>query len=79
MSFTLNRKVLRKFILQEMKKSIIREQSEAQTWQDLDLSGLEITGRPRLQGKYKIVSSGSSIRDAEKNAASIALKLIDEK
>ena len=27
----------------------------------------------------KIISSGSSIRDAEKNAASIALKLIDEK
>ena len=27
----------------------------------------------------KIISSGSSIRDAEKNAASIALKLINEK
>ena len=27
----------------------------------------------------KIISSGSTIRDAEKNAASIALKLINEK
>ena len=59
MRSALNRKILRKFILQEMKKSILREQSSPSSWEEIDLSGVEVTGRPRLQGKYRVISNGS--------------------
>jgi hypothetical protein len=58
----LNKRNLRHLILQEM-RTLLREESDSNRFQgldqDFDLYGLEVGGRPHLNGLYRVVSDGS--------------------